>query len=212
MKLENIIFDLGGVIYDIRYENVAEAFVKHGVTHLGDFYSKKFQTHEMDLFEMGLITVAEYRDYLRRLAGVALSDEVLDEIVNAILVDVPAERVALLRRLRSRYRVFLFSNTNQINYDYFTAYLKKKFGFDVFTECFDAAYFSQQMHLRKPAREGFERIVAEQRLDPAATLFIDDIEANLQGAIAAGIHGCHLASGTILDLFDEQLNFIGKVQ
>jgi putative hydrolase of the HAD superfamily len=201
-NIKNIIFDFGGVIHDIRYENVGEAFVRHGITNLGTFYSKDFQTAEMDLFEKGLLTPAQYRDYIRRATGHNLSDTDIDDIVNAILIDVPTERVELLLRLRKRYRVFLFSNTNQINYDCFTAKLQKKFGFDIFKRCFDAAYFSQLMHCRKPSPEGFRRIVDEQHLIPAETLFIDDIAKNLDGARAVGIHGLHLASGTILDLFD----------
>lgn len=201
-NIKNIIFDFGGVIHDIRYENVGEAFVRHGITNLGTFYSKDFQTAEMDLFEKGLLTPAQYRDYIRRATGHNLSDTDIDDIVNTILIDVPSERVELLLRLRKRYRVFLFSNTNQINYDCFTAKLQKKFGFDIFKCCFDAAYFSQLMHCRKPSPEGFRRIVDEQHLIPAETLFIDDIAQNLDGARAVGIHGLHLANGTILDLFD----------
>lgn len=201
-NIKNIIFDFGGVIHDIRYENVGEAFVRHGITNLGTFYSKDFQTAEMDLFEKGLLSPAQYRDYIRRATGHNLNDTDIDDIVNAILIDVPSERVELLLRLRKRYRVFLFSNTNQINYDCFTAKLQKKFGFDIFKLCFDAAYFSQLMHCRKPSSEGFRRIVDEQHLIPAETLFIDDIAKNLDGARAVGIHGLHLASGTILDLFD----------
>lgn len=202
-KIKNIIFDFGGVIHDIRYENVAEAFARHGVTGLEKFYSKDFQTEEMDLFEKGMITPAEYRDYIRRMTGVEMSDEVIDEIVNAILIDVPTERVELLLKLRSRYRLFLFSNTNQINYDCFTVRLKEKFGFDIFKRCFDAAYFSHKMHCRKPSPEGFDIIIREQCLVPDETLFIDDIAKNLEGARAVGIHGLHLATGTIVDLFDD---------
>ena len=202
-KIKNIIFDFGGVIHDIRYENVAEAFARHGVTGLEKFYSKDFQTEEMDLFEKGMITPAEYRDYIRRMTGVEMSDEVIDEIVNAILIDVPTERVELLLKLRSRYRLFLFSNTNQINYDCFTVRLKEKFGFDIFERCFDAAYFSHKMHCRKPSPEGFDIIIREQGLVPDETLFIDDIAKNLEGARAVGIHGLHLAAGTIVDLFDD---------
>lgn len=202
-KIKNIIFDFGGVIHDIRYENVAEAFARHGVTGLEKFYSKDFQTEEMDLFEKGMITPAEYRDYIRRMTGVEMSDEVIDEIVNAILIDVPTERVELLLKLRSRYRLFLFSNTNQINYDCFTVRLKEKFGFDIFERCFDAAYFSHKMHCRKPSPEGFDIIIREQGLVPDETLFIDDIAKNLEGARAMGIHGLHLAAGTIVDLFDD---------
>lgn len=201
-RIRNIIFDFGGVIHDIRYENVGEAFIKHGVTDLGTFYSKDFQTPEMDLFEKGLLSPAQYRDYIRRMTGKNLSDNDIDGIVNAILIDVPRERVELLIKLRKNYKVFLFSNTNQINYDCFTVKLKQKYGFDIFQECFDAAYFSQFMHCRKPATEGFERIIEEQHLVPSETLFIDDIEKNLDGARAVGINGLHLASGSILDLFD----------
>lgn len=201
-KIKNIIFDFGGVIHDIRYENVSETFVHHGITNLGTFYSKDFQTEEMDLFEKGLLSPAQYRDYIRRATGRDLSDADIDDIVNAILIDVPAERVELLERIRSHYHTYLFSNTNQINYDCFTDRLQKKFGFDIFNRCFDAAYFSHFMHCRKPSPEGFRRIIAEQHLDPAETLFIDDIAKNLDGARSVGIHGLHLASGSILDLFD----------
>ena len=205
--IKNIIFDLGGVVYDIRYENVVEAIARRGITHLGQFYSKDFQTHEMDLFEKGLITVEEYRDYIRRVARLPeLSDSEIDDIVNAILIDIPRERVELLLRLKKRYGVYLFSNTNQINYDCFTHRMKEKYGFDIFAECFHAAYFSHQMHCRKPAKEGFDIIIREQHLEPSATVFIDDIEKNLEGARAAGIRGYHLSQGSIVDLFDSQGN------
>ena len=205
-NIKNIIFDFGGVIHDIRYENVGEAFARHGVNGLEKFYSKDFQTEEMDLFEKGMITSDEYRNYIRKMTGKDLSDNVVDEIVNAILIDVPRERVELLIRLRKRYKTFLFSNTNQINYDCFTVRLRKKFGFDIFERCFDAAYFSQMMHCRKPSPEGFERIVKDQGLVPDETAFIDDIAANLEGAKAVGIHGIHLSKGSILDLFDDELS------
>lgn len=202
-KIKNIIFDFGGVIHDIRYENVTEAFARHGVNGLEKFYSKDFQTKEMDLIEKGLISPEEYRDYIRRMTGKELSDNIVDEIVNAILIDVPSERVELLLNLRKYYKLFLFSNTNQINYECFTARLKQKFGFDIFEKCFDAAYFSHFMHTRKPDPEGFKQIVQEQHLVPDETVFIDDIAKNLDGAHTVGIHGLHLAEGTIIDLFDE---------
>lgn len=202
-KIKNIIFDFGGVIHDIRYENVIEAFARHGVNGLEKFYSKDFQTKEMDLFEKGFISPEEYRDYIRRMTGKELSNNIVDEIVNAILIDVPSERVELLLNLRKYYKLFLFSNTNQINYECFTARLKQKFGFDIFEKCFDAAYFSHFMHTRKPDPEGFKQIVQEQHLVPDETVFIDDIAKNLDGAHTVGIHGLHLAEGTIIDLFDE---------
>lgn len=210
-KINNLIFDFGGVIHDIRYENIADSFSSHGVTNLGKFYSKDFQTPEMDLFEKGLLTPAQFRDYLRQATGRPFSDATLDEIVNSVLIDVPKERVDLLLRLRKRYRTFLFSNTNQINYECFTARLEKKYGFDFFDECFDKAYFSHQMHCRKPDPDGFRIIIGEQHLVPSETVFIDDIAKNLEGARNVGILGLHLDKGTVCDLFDNDGNIVAPM-
>lgn len=204
--IKNIIFDLGGVVYDIRYENVTEAIKRHGAKDLGTFYSKDYQTEEMNLFEKGLISVADYRNHIREITGLTLSDADVDDIVNAILIDIPKERVDLLLRLKRRYGVYLYSNTNQINYDCFTQRMKEKYGFDIFAECFHAAYFSHQMHLRKPSKEGFEIIMKEQGLSGDETVFIDDIEKNLEGARQAGLRGYHLSEGSIVDLFDADGN------
>lgn len=201
--IRNIIFDFGGVVHDIRYENVVEAIARLGIGGMEGFYSKHFQTPEMDLFEKGLITAVEFRDYMRKMAKKALTDREIDDVMNAILIDVPKERVALLCALRHKYRTFLFSNTNEINYDCFTARLKEKYGFDIFEACFERAYFSQMMHTRKPSEEGFRRIVAENGLVAEETLFIDDIAANAAAARKAGLQAHHLTEPDIACLFDE---------
>ena len=53
MAIKNIIFDLGGVIYDIRYENIADKFRSYGITDFEKLYSKASQTDVIDLFEEG---------------------------------------------------------------------------------------------------------------------------------------------------------------
>lgn len=209
--IRNIIFDFGGVVHDIRYENVPEAISRLGIKGMEGFYSKSFQTYEMDLFEKGLISAAEFRDYLRQVTQRPdLTDKQIDDVVNAILIDVPKDRVALLCALRHKYRTFLFSNTNQINYDCFTQQLQHKYGFDIFEACFERAYFSQMMHTRKPSVEGFHQIMDENSLRPDETLFIDDIAANAEGARRAGLHAHHLTEHDIACLFDEGLNLTIK--
>lgn len=211
-KIKNIIFDFGGVLYDVRYENIAEAFESHGITNIGEFYTRTFQTPEIDRFEMGLMSPAEFHDYVRKASGHPASDAVIDEIMNAILIDMPAQRVELLLKLRAKYKVILFSNTNQIHYDCFYDHLLKKFNFDIFPTCFDACYFYHTMHMRKPNTDGFRRILKEQGLVPNETLFIDDNAPNLEGAREVGIHGYHLCDKDVCDLFDEDLNFIQEVK
>ena len=168
-----------------------------------NFYSKSFQTPEMDAFEKGLMSPAEFRDYIRKITAHPLSDQQVDDIVNAILLDVPRDRVTLLLAVRQHYRTFLFSNTNQINYDHFYPLLLDRYGFDIFERCFERAYFSMFIHTRKPSTEGFLRIINENNLNPKETIFIDDIAVNAQAARQVGLYAHHLTEPDISYLFDK---------
>ena len=173
--IKNIIFDLGGVIYDIRYENIAEAFARMGAGNLVSLYSKAQQTDFIDRFEEGLITTDEFCEEIRRLSEVPLTNAQIEEAWNAILIDVPAPRVDFLLKL------------------------KEKYGFDFFETIFKAAYFSHILHLRKPKAEGFQRIMLEQKLNPAETLFIDDSPQHIEGARQCGLQAYHLKDGETIE-------------
>ena len=200
-EIKNIIFDFGGVVYDVRYENMAEELARRGVVDAEKFYGRDHQTREMDLFEMGLMPVGEFRDYVRRSTGMPFSDGDVDDVMNAMLIGLPDGRVELLRSLKGRYRCFLFSNTNAIHYDCFYRQMMEGYGYDVFEECFEACYFSHTLHLRKPARDGFAYILERHGLRAEETLFIDDNAPNLAGAREMGMHTYHLR-GDLLDIFD----------
>jgi len=193
--IKNIIFDLGGVIYDIRYENIPEAFVRMGAGNLVSLYSKAQQTDFIDQYEEGVISSETFCEIIRHLSEVPLTDAQIEEAWNAILIDVPAPRVEFLLKLKEKYNLYLFSNTNQFNYECFTAYLKEKYGFNFFDTIFRAAYFSHILHIRKPKAEGFQKILQEQQLNPAETLFIDDSPQHIEGARRCGLQVYHLKDG-----------------
>ena len=200
--IKNIIFDLGGVIYDIRYENIPEAFARMGAGNLVSLYSKAKQTDFIDRYEEGLISSDDFCEEIRRVSEVPLTNEQIKEAWNAILIDVPAPRVDFLLKLKEKYKLYLFSNTNQFNYDCFTAYLKEKYGFDFFETIFKAAYFSHILHIRKPKAEGFQKIMQEQQLNPAETLFIDDSPQHVEGARHCGLQAYHLQDGESIEFID----------
>ena len=197
--IKNIIFDLGGVIYDIRYENIPEAFARMGAGNLMELYSKAKQTDFIDLYEEGLISSPEFCEEIRKVSSVPLTNEQIRDAWNAILIDVPAPRVEFLLELKEKYNLYLFSNTNQFNYECFTAYLKEKYGFDFFETIFKAAYFSHILHIRKPKEEGFRRILQDQQLNPAETLFIDDSPQHIEGARRCGLQAYHLKDGETIE-------------
>ena len=201
--IKNIIFDFGGVLYRIRYQNIPEAFEKCGIPHFEEIYSKQHQNDVMDLYEEGLINTEEFRRYIRSLSACPITDQQIDDCWNAILLGFPKEHEELLRKVSRHYNLYLFSNTNQLNYDQFRADMREQFGYDIFDRIFKKCYFSQLLHIRKPKAEGFRLIIQENLLNPAETLFIDDSPQHLIGARAFGLQTTHLSDGMdVTELFD----------
>jgi len=186
--IKNIIFDLGGVLYDIRYENIADTFRLYGIPNFEKIYLQAAQTEEIDLFEEGKISPEQFRDFIRTLSHTYLTDQQIDHAWNAILINFPETRVKLLEKLRKKYRLFLFSNTNEINCIEFERFVTEKYGQNIFETHFDTSYYSHTLHIKKPKPEGFIKICEEQNLQPAETLFIDDTERHIFGAQKAGLH------------------------
>ena len=67
----------------------------------------------------------------------------------------------------------------------------------IMRECADALYFLPEMdgglfscdfHMVKPDPDFFRLLIEKYQLDPSRCVFIDDIETNLEGARAVGMH------------------------
>jgi len=186
-KIKNIILDLGGVLYDIRYENIADTFRKYGLQEFEKLYVQSGQAPEIDLFEEGKITPEQFRNFIRSLTPNTLTDNQIDHAWNAILIDLPEMRLKLLEKLKKKYRLFLFSNTNEINCIEFERFVTEKFGENIFETYFEKSYYSHLLGIKKPKPEAFFKICKEQNLHPAETLFIDDTERHILGAQKAGL-------------------------
>jgi glucose-1-phosphatase len=193
--VKNIIFDLGVVLINIDYQLTAEGFRKLGVENFERQYAYHGQKELFNRFERGLLSPEEFCEEIRRITSPGLSDAQVREAWNAMLLDFPPERVELLRRLRSRYRLFLLSNTNSIHVEAFRASLLTQYGFDIFTELFEKAWFSNEMGMRKPERSIFEHVLNAHNLIPGETLFIDDVKANTDAALELGIQALLLPPG-----------------
>ena len=178
--IRNIIFDLGNVIINIDPDLTLRRFRELGVGNFGEMYSVLRQTDVFDRLDTGKITLPEFRQAIRDFAQVNLADDRIDEAWCAMLLDFPEENAELLRRLRIEgYKLFLLSNTNKMHIDYYTKYLKQQFGRDLLAELFDRTFYSHEIGFRKPSREAFEYVLKTERLKPAETLFIDDLEHNV---------------------------------
>jgi putative hydrolase of the HAD superfamily len=199
-NIKNIIFDLGGIFLNIDFARTRQAFIGLGVADFDNYYTQHHASNLFELLETGKITPEEFHNTFVKETGVHLSYDQLREAWNALLMDFPVERIDWLKSIRSRYKTFLFSNTNQLHYDAFSTTYRQQFGED-FDSNFIKAYYSHQLGLRKPYIESYQFILNEQNLKPEETLFIDDTLKNIEGARKAGLHTHHLVyPETLLDL------------
>ena len=201
--IRNIVFDLGNVVINIDPDLTLQKFRYMGVTNFDEMYSMMRQMDVFDRLDTGKITLSEFRQAIRDFVQVNLDDVQIDEAWCAMLLDFPEENAELLRRLRIEgYKLFLLSNTNEMHINYYTEYLKQQFGRDLLAELFDHAFYSHEIGYRKPNRDAFEYVLKAERLKPAETLFIDDLEHNVIGARQTGIQAYHHLKGDrLVDLF-----------
>ncbi len=204
MRIENIIFDFGGVIIDIDPLMTVKELEKLGCHNIYKLKSKDFYEKVIFKFEKGIDTPAVFHNKLRQYIGLNLTDQQLDDAWNALLFDIPQERIHVIEQVKKYYPIYLLSNSNEIHYDLFVRDLQLRFGYREFDELFDKAYFSFDLHLAKPHIEIYEFIINQHGLNPAKTLFIDDRIENIEGALKAGLKTYHLESPQqISDIFQE---------
>jgi glucose-1-phosphatase len=201
-NIKNIIFDFGGVILNINPLLTYDYFSKLGVTSLFEGVEISKPDEILLLFEKGLITPQAFRDKIREKINYPVKDHEIDEAWNAMLLDIPEERIRLLKNLKTRYHTYLLSNTNEIHYIEYNRQLKLNYGYNNLTELFHKAYFSFFLQMNKPNKDIYEFVMKENTLIPEETLFIDDSIINIKGAEATGLKTHHLTGKeTINDLF-----------
>ena len=201
-KIRNIVFDLGGVLVDLDFKAAINGLQKAG------FANVKEQLQAFDCegifqkFELGDMSADEFRSAIRENSTVSLTDEEVDGLWNAMLLEVPREKLELILHLRGKYMVYLLSNTNSIHWDYVCKNAFNYRGFRV-NDYFEETFLSYEMHLAKPDKAIFEKVLEEANLLPEETLFIDDSEANCKAASELGIHTHHYHIGEDLkELFE----------
>ncbi len=188
-KIKNIIFDYGNVIFEIDFKKAQNALAQLGIPNIEAFFGHKGHNDLFSQLETGSITPTQFRTGIREAASNAsLTDEEIDTAWNSIFVDIPEDVNETLLEAKVKYRTFLLSNTNEIHYNYFTDYIKKKFGMESNDQLFEKVYYSQQMLLRKPDVEIFQKVIDDNNLIPEETLFIDDSPQHLVGAQKAGLN------------------------
>lgn len=176
------IFDLGNVVVDIDFNRALGVWSDYSRIPLANLQSKFCFNEAFHQHERGAISDQDFARRLCQDLDMALSYEQFAAGWQAIFVGERQETLRIMQTLRQQgHRVVILSNTNQLHFEYWPEAYPKV------VESADKIYLSHQMGMRKPEGEIYARVLQEEGFDAASTLFFDDNEANVDGALQQGI-------------------------
>lgn len=193
--VKNVIFDFGGVLFEIDYDLPAQAFEALGFSGFRNLYTQAAQNPIFDLLETGKVSNEAFLEFLHGYVPHATREEVL-HAWNVILLHILPEEVACVKNIRNTgYRTFLLSNTNAIHVEEFEKMIAREMDFDFFRSAFEAIHYSNVLGLKKPNPDTFLELCLRHDLNPSETLFIDDSIQHVRGAASAGLWAYHIEPG-----------------
>ena len=180
-RVRNVIFDFGGVLVSWRPQQIIESFYEE--PELRDALREHAFQHD-DWLDMDRGTLDEASVVRRCAARMARPESELERLfdhVRAALTPIEAT-VALLRELRGRPGLKLYGLSNMSEAIF--AYLH---GRHEFFELFDGIVVSAAVKLLKPEPAIYEHLRDRFDLDFAESVFIDDLERNVDSARRLGL-------------------------
>lgn len=183
------------MIIDLDFDRTINAF-----RQLGDVDFQLGLDHHKSIFydyEVGSISTSEFLTYWQEKLPNASETEIIDAW-NALLLGIQPQVFDLLNQLKSDYRLFVYSNTNDLHITWVKRYLHAHGHVDWDGTLFEKTYYSHEINTRKPEAAGFQLILSNHNLKSEATLFIDDHLPNIQAALELGLHAMHKPVGVDL--------------
>ncbi|MDE6523101.1 MAG: HAD family phosphatase [Muribaculaceae bacterium] len=187
-KIQNVIFDLGGVVIDLDRDRAVRALEKLGLEDADSMLGLYGQKEPFFGLETGERPAGEFFDIMRSKMNPGVTDAQITEAFNQFLVELPAKRLEMLRRMRmAGYRIFMLSNTNPVMYHTWIDRAFRQEGGSV-NDYFDGIVVSFQELTCKPDVNIFKNLMRRYGLNPTETLMLDDSDKNCRAAAEAGAH------------------------
>jgi putative hydrolase of the HAD superfamily len=177
MPINAVIFDIGNVLLTFDYFIAERALL----THTGQAVApsiEELHPHRM-AHETGTISRGEFVRIVREAFAYDGPEDHFMGIWTRIF-EVNTPMVEWARTLHGKTPLYLLSNIGCIHHDHiFEEY-------DFFGTLFHDGVYSYKAGVMKPERRIFELAKDQFGVDPATTLYIDDLLENVQGAESVG--------------------------
>jgi putative hydrolase of the HAD superfamily len=180
VTIRHVFFDVGGVLGNNGWDR-GERAAAAGQFGLEADELEEMHSEAVSMLEMGRITLDEYLRTAVFYRPRTFTPETFKAYMLSLSVPNP-DTIALARALArtGRYRLMTLNNeSSELN-----LYRIERFGLrDIFLAFFSSCWVG----VLKPARRIYEVALAMAQADPAASVFIDDRERNLEPAGSLGM-------------------------
>jgi putative hydrolase of the HAD superfamily len=190
VKPQNIIFDLGNVIVDIDESKTFRALsllVDHPPTgRIPAVFSELIEKYECG----GISTEAFIEELHKRSTKDSYPNQII-QAWNAMLLDIPRQRLDLMQQLRQSYGIYILSNTNPLHIAWVDNFLQVNYGQDSFSAFCDYALYSHDAGFRKPQEKIYSELLERAGITAESAVFFDDKEENIRAAQSVGLRAIH---------------------
>lgn len=171
------LFDIGRVLLDFDFETSLARLLPPGGCDAGGHLATLL--NQRDGFEAGAIAEDAYIAKALEMLGSPASPDEFRHAWRHVFTPNEAMWQEVGKLAAAGHRLILFSNTNSIHCPWV---------FEEFTDfsLFDAAVLSFEVGAVKPDPAIYQYAIATHQLEPAATLYIDDLAANIAVGRAHG--------------------------
>jgi len=184
--VKNYIFDFGNVLAKFEPYKLTEPYVsdKEKAKYISEVVFDRLYWNKLD---DGTITDEEFKKEVRNRLPEEMGDvacRVYDNWINT-LSPVEGMHELLSDMHKQGKKLYLISNISKGFADYYprVPWIKEMF------DCFEDLVFSGVLGMIKPDKEIFEYLLKKNNLKAEESIFIDDSEKNINGAVAVGIEG-----------------------
>ena len=180
--IKAIIFDFGNVICTVNNGLFLERISKYTSKTVGKLEGLIYQNPTLPIeYEKGAISSDEFFEKVAQLCELKMDKQTFIEAFTDIFEPIETT-FALIRKLKGRYKLGLLSNTSQWDYEYGIK-AAEVFGL------FEAVSLSFELRAMKPSEKIYRDIVGKLGVAAEECVFIDDCQANVEGARQAGLYG-----------------------
>lgn len=176
------IFDLGNVIVDIDFKRVMGVWSDYSRIPLANLQKSFVMGEAFQQHERGQISDEDFAATVCKEMDMPLSFEQFAAGWQAVFVALRPEVIALMKQLREQgHRVVVLSNTNRLHTTFWPG------EYPQIAEAADKIYLSQEMGMRKPDVEIYQKLLETEGFSAEQAIFFDDNADNIKGAQRLGI-------------------------